>query len=399
MMKEAEENSTRHEEVAATPELKPIEPRYALFGVVLVLIVAVILGAYGILRRHHVDSVLADQTKELALPTVIVAPPKIGAPTNSFTLPGNVTSYTDSPIYARTSGYLTHWYFDIGAKVKKGALLAEIATPEVDQQLRQAEADLATAEANAANAKTQADRYTGLLKSDAVSKQDTDTYVNQADATAAAVRSGQANVQRLRDLQSFEKVYAPFNGVVTSRNVDTGQLIDSGAARELFHMQAIDTLRVYTNLPQAVSGAVKVGQSYELTFEEHPGKTYTGKLVRTAEALDPTSRTLLVELDVDNRKDELKPGTLAQVRFKTAITTPALIVPVSALIFRHEGMQVATLNGNVAHLTDVVIGQDDGQSVQIIHGLTASDSVIQDPPDSLIEGEPVRVVSESGGAH
>lgn len=388
-----------HEEVAATPELKPIEPRRALFGVLLIVIVAVIFGAYGLLSRNHAKTVLADQTKELALPTVLVAPPKLGPPTNSFMLPGNVAAYTDSPIFARTSGYLMHWYFDIGAKVKKGALLAEIATPEVDQQLHQAEADLATAEANAANAKTQADRYTGLLKSDAVSKQDTDTFVNQADATAAAVRSGQANVQRLRELKSFEKVYAPFDGVVTSRSVDTGQLIDSGAARELFHMQAINTLRVYANLPQAVSRAVKVGQSYELTFEEHPGKSYSGKLVRTADALDPVSRTLLVELDVDNRKDELKPGTLAQVHFKTAVTTPALIVPVSALIFRHEGMQVATLSGNVAHLTTVVIGQDDGQSVQIIHGLNASDSVIQDPPDSLIEGEEVRVVGEAGGVH
>ena len=180
--------------------------------------------------------------------------------------------------------------------MKKGALLAEIASPEVDRVLTGC--DLATAEANAENAKTQAERYSGLLKNDAVSKQDTDTYVNQAAATAAEVRSAEANVQRLRDLQSFEKVYAPFDGVITSRNVDTGQLIDAGAARELFHMQAIDPLRVYTFLPQVVSDAVKVGQSYELTFVEYPGKTYTGKLVRTAEALDPASRTLLVELDV-----------------------------------------------------------------------------------------------------
>ena len=275
-----------------TPELKPIEPRRALFGVVLVVIIAVLLAAYGYLNRRHTDKVLADQTKELAAPTVLVSTPKLGAPVNSFMLPGNVTAYTDSPIYARTSGYLTRWYFDIGTKVKKGALLAEIATPEVDQQLRQAEADLATAEANAANAKTQADRYSGLLKSDSVSKQDTDTFVNQSVATAAAVRSAEANVQRLSDLKSFEKVYAPFDGVVTARNVDTGQLIDTGVARELFHLQAIQTLRVYANLPQGESSAVKVGQNYELTFVEHQGKSYTGKLVRTADALDPASRTL-----------------------------------------------------------------------------------------------------------
>lgn len=399
MTKEADNNSTRHEEIPATPEQKPISPRSAILGVAVVLIVAVLLGTYGILSRNHSDAVLADQTKELAQPTVIVAAPKPGAPINSFMLPGNVTAYTDAPINAQTSGYLTHWYFDIGAKVKKGALLAEIASPEVDQQLRQAQADLGTAEANAANAKTQATRYSSLVKSDAVSKQDTDTFVNQSDAAAAAVRSAEANVQRLHELQAFEKVYAPFDGVITSRAVDTGQLIDSGTTHELFHLQAISTLRVYANLPQAVSGSVKVGQSFDLTFDELPGKTFTGKLVRTADALDPVSRTLLVELDVDNRMGELKPGTLAQVHFKTAVTTPALIVPVSALIFRHEGMQVATLNGKVAHLTTVVIGEDDGQSVQIIHGLNPDDRVIQDPPDSLIEGEEVRVVGNTGGAH
>jgi RND family efflux transporter MFP subunit len=396
-MTELRESTKTHEDVAATPEMKPIEPRRALLGVVLVLVVAVLLVIFGILSRNHVSTVLADQTKELALPTVIVATPEPGLPVNTFMLPGNVTAYTDAPIYARTSGYLTRWYFDIGAKVKQGALLAEISTPEVDQQLRQAEADLATAEANAVNAKTEAERYTGLVKSDAVSKQDTDTFVNQAAATAAAVRSAEANVQRLRDLKSFEKVYAPFDGIVTARNVDTGQLIDPGAGRELFHLQAIQTLRVYANIPQAESGAVHVGQSYDLTFEEHPGKTYAGKLVRTADALDPVTRTLLVELDVENKKTELLPGSLAQVHFKTAVTTPALIVPVSALIFRHEGMQVATMSGNSAHLSSVVIGEDDGQSVQIISGLNPNDRVIQDPPDSLIEGEEVRIVNGGAG--
>jgi RND family efflux transporter MFP subunit len=391
------ETSITQEEMTVTPEQKPIEPRRAMLGVALVLLVFALLAAYGIYSRMHAATVLAEQTKELALPTVLVAPPKPGAPVDSFVLPGNVTAFTDSPIYARTSGYLTRWYFDIGAKVKKGALLAEIATPEVDEQLRQAEADLATAVANAANAKTQAERYTGLVKSNAVSKQDTDVYVSQAEATAAAVHSAEANVQRLRDLKSFEKVYAPFDGVVTARNVDTGQLIDPGAGRELFHLQAIETLRVYANLPQGESGSVKVGDQYELTFVEHPGKSYMGKLVRTADALDPVSRTLLVELDVENHKGELLPGSLAQVHFKTPAATPALIVPVSALIFRHEGMQVATVHGSVAHLASVVIGEDDGQSVQIIDGLNANDRVIQDPPDSLIEGEQVRIVGGAEG--
>ena len=257
---------------------------------------------------------------------------------DSFVLPGNVTAYTDSPIYARTSGYLTRWYFDIGAKVKKGALLAEIATPEVDQQLAQAQADLATAQANANNARIQAERYSGLVKSDAVSRQDTDTFVNQAAATAAAVHSAQANVQRLRELQSFEKVYAPFDGVVTARTVDTGQLIDPGAGKELFHLQAIQTLRVYANLPQLYSQNVKRGTKIDLTFAEHPGKTYQGTLVRTADAIDPASRTLLVEIDVDNRAGELLPGSLAQVHFKTPAAGPTFIVPAAALIFRKEGL-------------------------------------------------------------
>jgi RND family efflux transporter MFP subunit len=344
--------------------------------------------------------VLAKTTNELAAPTVFALPPTPGAPVDNLLLPGNVTAFTDSPIYARTSGYLLHWYFDIGAKVKKGALLAVIDTPEIDQQLAQAEADLATAQANANNARIQAERYTGLVKSDAVSHQDTDTFVNQAAATAAAVRSAQANVQRLHELQSFEKIYAPFDGVVTARNIDTGQLIDQGAAKELFHMQAIHTLRVYTNVPQPYSQSAKLGAKIDLTFPEHPGKTYQGKLVRTADAIDPVSRTLLVEIDVDNRDGQLLPGSLAQVHFKTTPTGPTFIVPVSALIFRREGLQVGTVaNGNVAHLVRVVISEDDGANVQIVNGLNAGDRVIQDPPDSIIEGEKVSPVNPANQAN
>jgi RND family efflux transporter MFP subunit len=340
------------------------------------------------------DKVLADTTRELAAPTVIVAAPKTGAPVDNFVLPGNVTAWTDSPIYARTAGYLTKWYFDIGARVRKGALLAEIATPEVDQQLAQAEADLNTAQANANNAHIQADRYTGLVQSNAVSRQDTDTFVNQATSTAAQVRSAQANVQRLRELQSFEKVYAPFDGVITARNIDTGQLIDPGAAKELFHLQAIQTLRVFTNLPQIYSANVKNGQKIGLTFAEHAGKTYEGTLARTADAIDPVSRTLLVEIDVNNSAGELLPGSLAEVHFKTPPAGPTFIVPAAALIFRKEGLRVGTvINGTVAHLVPVIIGEDDGANVQIVSGLGQNDQVIQDPPDSLIEGEKLQVVT------
>ncbi len=231
--------------------------------------------------------------------------------------------------------------------MKKGTLLAEIATPELDQQLSQARADLATAQATANNARIQADRYSGLVKTNAVSQQDTDTFVNQAAATAAAVRSAQANVQRLSELQSFEKVYAPFDGVVTARTVDTGQLIDLGTGKEMFHLQAIQTLRVYTNLPQSYSQMVKRGMKIDLSFAEHAGKVYQGTLARTADAIDPVSRTLLVEIDVDNRSGELMPGSLAQVHFKTASAGPVFVIPAAALIFRKEGMRVGTVvNGN-----------------------------------------------------
>jgi RND family efflux transporter MFP subunit len=387
-----------HDHVSA-PEQHPIRPGFALLGVAVVLLLAIALGGFGILRRMNDEKVLAKNTDDLAAPSVIALPAKLGSPVDSFVLPGNVSAYTDSPIYARTSGYLTRWYFDIGARVKKGDLLAEIATPELDQQLAQAEADLVTAQASAGNAKVQADRYAGLVKSDAVSQQDTETFTTQAATTSSAVKSAQANVQRLTELQSFEKIYAPFDGVVTARNIDTGQLIDTGAARELFHLQALGTLRVYSNLPQIYSQSIKRGEKINMTFVEHPGKTYVGTLVRTSDAIDPTNRTLLAEIDVDNRAGELLPGSLAEVHFKTPAAVQSFIVPASALIFRREGLQVSTVvNGNVAHIVPVVIGEDDGATVQIISGLSAGDKVIQNPPDSIIEGEKVFVESPGSQA-
>jgi RND family efflux transporter MFP subunit len=391
--------SPQSEDHETAPEQKPIAPQKALMGVAVVLVLAGLLAGLGILHRIADNKALAETTTRLAAPTVIVAAPRPGAPVDSFLLPGNVTAWTDSPIYARTAGYLTHWYYDIGARVKKGALLAVIATPEVDQQLAQAQADLNTAQATANNARIQAARYSGLVQSNAVSRQDTDTFINQAAATAAAVKSAEANVERLRELQSFEKVYAPFDGVVTAREVDTGQLIDPGAGKELFHMQAIQTLRVYANLPQLYTESVKRGEKIGLSFPEHPGKLFYGTLVRTADAIDPASRTLLVEIDVDNRDGQLLPGSLAQVHFKAPPAGAAFIVPAAALIFRKEGLQVGmVVNGNVTHLVPVVIGEDDGANVQIVAGLSPDDQVIQDPPDSLIEGEKVQVVNPNSNA-
>jgi RND family efflux transporter MFP subunit len=376
-------------ETQHAPATKPIATGSAITGLVIVVLAFAALATFGILSRIHHNNVLAKTTQQMAAPTVIALPPKSGAPTDSFALPGNVTAYTDSPIYARTSGYLSKWYYDIGAHVKKGALLAEISTPELDQQLLQAQADLGTAEANAKNAHAQAQRYQGLVQSNAVSQQDTETFTNQASATASAVKSAQANVDRLKELQSFEKIYAPFDGVVTARSIDIGQLIDTGAAKELFHMQSLGVLRVYTNVPQMYTTNLKRGSKIDITFPEYPGRTFQGTLVRTADAIDPTSRTLLVEIDIDNRKGELLPGALGQVHFKTD-SVPTFIIPVSAIIFRREGTQVGVLgNDNIAHVISVTIGQDDGKTVQITNGLKAGDLVIQDPPDSLIDGEKV----------
>ena len=328
-----------HEHGSAPPQ-PAVSGRLAAVWLVIAGILVVGLAVYGIWKRHHNDTVLAETTREEAPPTVIATPPPQGALVDTLTLPGNVTAYTDSPLYARTSGYLVHWYYDIGARVKQGALLAEIATPELDQQVLQAEADLATAESNAGNAKVQAERYKGLVTSDAVSKLDTDNFVTQAASASTAVKSAQANLDRLKQLQGFEKVYAPFTGVVTGRAVDTGQLIDAGANTELFHMQALDTLRVYTNVPEYYTKGIRRGEKIALSFPQYPGKTIEGTLVRTADAIDPANRTLLVEIDVDNRKGELLPGSLAQVHFKVPAVAPTFIVPVSALVFRRQGIQI-----------------------------------------------------------
>jgi RND family efflux transporter MFP subunit len=385
------------------PEQEPISTHKVVIALVVVLIAAVVLAGLGMLARVHANTALAQRTDAAAAPTVAIAPAKPGAPVDEFVLPGNVTAYTDAPIYARTDGYLVHWYFDIGAHVKKGDLLAIIDTPELDKQVAQAEADLVTAQTNAGNAKVQADRYAGLVKSDAVSQIDTDTFTTQAAATSSAVKSAEANLERLREMQSFEKVYAPFSGVVTARNVDTGQLISQGSATELFRLQALDTLRVYTNVPQLYTQTLKRGMKVPLSFPEYPGKSFQGTLVRTADAIDPASRTLLVEVDVNNRSGELMPGALAQVHFKTPPVGPTFIVPTAALIFRHEGLQVGTVqdgsNGTIAHLKTVTIGEDDGASVQIVSGLNPGDQVIQDPPDSLIDGQKVTVEQPASATH
>jgi RND family efflux transporter MFP subunit len=384
-------------------EQPPISGRKAVLLLLVFLAIAVIIAVLGIVPRLRARTKLQQNTAALATPDVVVAKPQKGSPSQELVLPGNVQAYIDSGIYARTDGYLKKWYFDIGARVKKGQLLALIESPEVDQQLLQAKADLATAQANANNARTQATRYQDLLKSNAVSQQDTDNFTTQAASTTTQVQSAIANVQRLEQLTSFEKIYAPFDGTVTARNVDIGTLINSGTSLELFHLSQENVLRVFVNVPQVYSPACVPGVTATLTLAEYPGNTFEGKIVRTSKAIDPASRTLLVEVDVKNPTGELYPGAYAQVHFKLNNPRPTLILPVSTLMFRSEGLRVALVeNNNKAKLVPITIGRDDGRNVEVVSGLQAGDEVIQSPPDSLIDGETVRVVQpqqEQSGQH
>jgi RND family efflux transporter MFP subunit len=368
----------------------------ALVGLGLFLLIAIVIVVVLLVPRLRAKDALAQRTEDLAISTVTVEKPQLGEPTQEIVLPGNMFAYVDSPIYARTDGYLEKWYFDIGAHVKKGQLLATISSPEVDQQLAQARAELATATANAVYAKQQAKRYTDLLASNAVTQQDTENFVTQAASSETLVRSAQANVQRLQQLTGFEKVYAPFDGVITARGVDIGTLISAGSGaggREMFHMADEHIMRVYVNIPQVDAPNTTPGTPADLTLNEYPGRRFTGKVVRTSNAIDPSSRTLLVEVDVPNPQRLLVPGAFTQVHFRVKVPQRTLVIPVSALMFRQEGLRVATVvNGNKAKLVPITIGQDDGRVVQVTQGLEPSDLVVQNPPDALVDGETVRVV-------
>jgi RND family efflux transporter MFP subunit len=314
-------------------------------------------------------------------------------------LPGNIQAFVDAPIYARTNGYLKRWYFDIGSHVKQGQLLAEIESPEVEQQLSQAQADLGTATENLHLSQITSNRFSDLLKQDAVSQQDTDNATSDLAAKSTALKSAQANVNRLKQLVDFEKVYAPFDGVVTARNTDIGQLIDSGAsggqARSLFQIASINRLRVFISVPQIYSQAATPGLKADLTFAEFPGRRFQGNLVRTSRSIDPTARTLNVEVDVDNSKGELLPGAYTEVHLKLKESIPTLTVPVSALLFRQEGLTVAVAKSdNTAELVRVTLGRDFGDFVEITTGLTGQERIISNPPDSVIDGERLNVQAE-----
>jgi RND family efflux transporter MFP subunit len=347
----------------------------------------------GITTRVAAESSLARSTEEAAIPIVNVVHPKEGAPLEELILPGNTQAFSDTPIFARTSGYLKRWYFDIGAHVKRGDLLAEIETPEIDKQLQQSRAELETAQANHHLAETTAARWQFLLQSDSVSRQETDEKVADLSARKATVDSNASNVHRLEDLQSFQKVYAPFDGVLTARHTDVGALIDAGAnsaGKELFHLSAIDTLRVFVAIPEVYSRAARPGAIASLTLDEFPGRSFHGTLARTSNSIDQASHTLLTEVDVPNPEGQLLPGSYVFVHFKLPQTVRSVVVPSNTLLFRSEGLRVALVRDGRVQLTPVKIGRDYGSTVEVISGLQASDAVVLDPADSLVSGAPVR---------
>jgi len=366
--------------------------RYVLIAVGLALVLAV----WGIITRLGDRNALERQAATAAMATVSTTHPRSGPAASNLVLPGTVQAFYEAPIYARTNGYVKAWYTDIGAPVKRGQLLAAIETPEVDQELRQAQADLATAQANYELARTTNERWKGLLATQSVSQQDADQRAGDAAAKAAARQAAAANVARLQELESFKRVLAPFDGVVTQRNTDIGALINAGAGQSpgsaLFRVADLHRLRIYVSVPQPYSGGVRAGDSAQLEFADHPGKRYTATVANTSRALDASSRTLLVELQIDNARGELLPGSYAQVYFNLARDFDALRIPVNTVLFRTEGLQVATLDAQQrVHLQTIRQGRDFGTEIEVLSGITAADTLVVNPPDSLSDGAQVRI--------
>src|SRR5882762_9790191 len=383
-----------------TPPLNKVEAgkRSRKSWLLLAIVVIVVGGllASGIWSRVRARTTLKAETAQVALTAVSVVSPKQTAPTQEIILPGNVTPFITSPIYSRTNGYLKEWYVDIGAHVKQGQLLAVIETPEVDQQLQQARSNLLTAQANLELASITKTRYQGLLKSKAVSQQDVDNAVGTYNANKAIVEADQAAVDQYTALVSFEKIYAPFDGVVTARNTDIGDLINSGSnanvKTDLFHIAQPGKLRVYVNVPEEYSQGIKVGMTADLSLAEFPGRTFQGKLVRTADAINVTTRTLLIEIDVANPTSTLLTGSYAEVHLKVSTQPSTFIIPVNTLIFRSEGLRVGIVKDGRVALTAVTPGHDFGNQIEIVAGLKPGDQVIINPPDSIVSGQQVQIV-------
>jgi RND family efflux transporter MFP subunit len=380
-------------EQQSAEQRRKLKLRVTQYGLIVAL-AAIVLAVWGILSRLQTRSELRKSTTENAVLTVVTAKPQLSDSGNELVLPGIVQAYIESPIYARTNGYVKVWYTDIGARVHKGQLLAEIDTPEVDRELAQARADLDTAQANFALSKITNDRWQGLLKTQAVSKQDADNRAGDAAAKAAMLESARQNVRRLSDLESFKRVLAPFDGVVTARNTDVGYLINAGQSpnTELFRVADIHKLRIYAQVPEAYAAATEAGMKAELRFAERPDKTYEADTVRTSNALDPTARTLQVELQLDNSDSQLFPGSYTEVHFRLPSSTDTLRLPANTILFRSDGLQVAVVqNQGTIKIKKVVQGRDFGKTVEILTGLDPTDAVVVNPPDSINDGMHVRI--------
>ena len=392
--------SNQVQTIASIPApTRPARGRTGAVGTILVLCVGFAVFE-GIHSRVEAKAELRQVALKSAIPSVTVVYPKGGAGAEEIELPGNTEAFTDTPIYARTNGYVKHWYADIGARVRQGQLLAVVETPELDRQLEQAKADLKNAEANLQIAEITATRWQNLLKTDSVSHQETDQAVSDFHSKQALVNSSKANVERLEQLQAFESVTAPFDGVVTARNTDIGALVQAGdnsGPKELFHLAAIQTLRVYVAVPEIYAAFVKNGEQAKLTLDALPGETLTGTVVRNADAIDATSRTLNVELDVPNPAGRLLPGAYAFVHLRVPPHPGSVTIPSNALLFRAEGLRAGVVHNGHVELTPILIGQDYGSTVEVISGLSARDTVIVNPSDSLANGAAVQLVAKSAG--
>ena len=388
-------------EVTPPPELAPASPRKAVFIIVAVVVLLALSGAASMFSRIRAGHALAKENDIDSVPTVAVVHPTAEKPDEDLVLPASLQAFEESPIFARTNGYLLRWYKDIGSRVAQGELLAEIDTPEIDQELSQARASREQVRSALELAKISADRWANLRKSDSVSQQEADQQASGYQQAKANLAAAEANVRRLEQLESFKNVYAPFSGVLTKRNVDPGALINSGAGvagKELFDVARVDPLRVYVSVPQAYAPNIRVGMKANVTLQEFPGQKFTGTVARTADAIDPATRTLNTEVDVPNKDGKLLPGSFGQVHFGTGTSVPRITIPVNAMLFRAEGPRVAVVDkDNMVHLRPISIGRDFGATLEILGGLDVSDRIIINPADSLEEGQQVHVAKPNAG--
>ena len=394
-------------EVAAPPQIDPVpklppaKPRTAMLIVGVVLFVLLLAGGVTLLKRARDERVLAKETERNSVPSVAVIHPKAEKPDQELVLPGSLQAYEESPIYARTNGYLVRWYKDIGSRVQQGELLAKIDTPEIDQELLQTRAARQQVEAQLELARTSDERWQSLRQTDSVSQQEADQQSSIYQQSKANLAAADANVRRLEQLESFKNVYAPFSGVLTKRNVDPGALINAGAGgRELFDIAKVDPLRVYVSVPQAYAQNIKIGMKAQVTLQEFPGQTFQGSVARTAEAIDMATRTLLTEVDVPNKERRLLPGSFGEVHFSVDSDANKVTVPINAMLFRAEGARVAVVGADgKVQLRPVSIGRDYGATLEILDGLSVDEQLIVNPSDSLEDGQQVRVVTpdQEGG--